>query len=44
MAYDFKGYFPMRFMNMLLGSVIPKGVDKIYGKIKQQEATALGES
>jgi len=41
MAYDFKGYFPMRFMNMLLGSVIPKGVNKIYGKIKEQEQNSL---
>ena len=36
-AYDFKGNFPARLSNMLLGSIIPKGCDNIYSKIKEQE-------
>ena len=26
---DFKGYFPMRLMNMMIGSVIPKGIENM---------------
>ncbi len=26
---DFKGYFPMRLMNMMIGSVMPKGIENM---------------
>jgi hypothetical protein len=32
--FDMKGYFPVRLMNMMLGSMVSKGMNEFYNKIK----------
>ena len=42
-TFNMGGYFPMRLLNMAIGSIMKKQMDSFYPKIQQAEKDRLAE-